>query len=84
MHISSIVHDDVKPSEVVNKIFECLIDLLVDGDIECEDEQLRSRIALLEVVQGRYFPRSCDDALSGSEDCLCESMSQSSRSSRYC
>ena len=35
MHISSIIHDDVKPSEVVNKIFECLIDLLVDGDIEC-------------------------------------------------
>ena len=84
MHISSVVHNDVKPSEVVNEIFECLIDLLVDGDIECLDKQLGSGIALLEVVQGRYFPCSCDDALSRSEDCLCESMSQSSRSSRYC
>jgi hypothetical protein len=84
MHISSVVHNDVKPSEVFNEIFECLIDLLVDGDIECLDKQLRSRIALLEVVQGRYFPRSCDDTLSRSEDCLCESMSQSSRSPRYC
>ena len=78
MHISSIFHSDIKLSKVVNKIFECLIDLLVDGDIKCLDEQLRSRIALLEVIQGQYFLCSCDNALSGSEDCLCESISQSS------
>ena len=53
MHISSVVHNDVKPSEVFNQIFERLIDRLVDGDIESLDKQLRSRIALLEVVQGR-------------------------------